>query len=131
MHNAIEDLYILYIEETLSISAVYTVLSSRPQSFLLSIYALCTIPQVHSPHGQGWYCPGNHHASCQQGFSRAESLPPKEAPAPVPWMDGGTLARRRDRPRSDGGMAPWAGWRRGVDSGTLGQLADANCARRS
>ena len=44
MHNAIEDLYILYIEETLSISAVYTILSSRPQSFLLSIYTLCTIP---------------------------------------------------------------------------------------
>ena len=43
MYNAIEDLYILYIEETLSISAVYTILSSRPQSFLASFSALCTI----------------------------------------------------------------------------------------
>ena len=43
MYNAIEDLYILYIEETLSISAVYTILSSRPQSFLISFSALCTI----------------------------------------------------------------------------------------
>lgn len=44
MYNAIEDLYILYIEETLSSSAVYTIHSSRLQSFLLSIYTLCTIP---------------------------------------------------------------------------------------
>ena len=44
MYNAIEDIYILYIEETLSISAVYTILSSRPQSFLASFSALCTIP---------------------------------------------------------------------------------------
>lgn len=44
MHNAIEDLYILYIEETLSIIVVYTIHSSRPQSFPLSIYTLCTIP---------------------------------------------------------------------------------------
>jgi len=44
MYNAIEDLYILYIEETLSISVVYTILSSRPQSFLSSFSALCTIP---------------------------------------------------------------------------------------
>ena len=43
MYNAIEDLYILYIEETLSISAVYTILSSRLQSFLASFSALCTI----------------------------------------------------------------------------------------
>lgn len=146
MHNAIEDLYILYIEETLSISAVYTILSSRPQSFLLSFSALCTIHHstvlytpsilIHcfcispfSP-GQGWATEAKVgvgetggeapalHASCQQGFSRAESSPPRvkdasaDAPSPVARSipphpgDGGTPVPRRDCLRSGGGMAP-------------------------
>ena len=44
MYKATKDIYILYIEEILSIIAVYTIHSSRPQSFLLSFSALCTIP---------------------------------------------------------------------------------------
>lgn len=50
MYNAAKDLYILYIEETLSISAVYTILSSRPQSFPLSFLALYTILSAGSLH---------------------------------------------------------------------------------
>ena len=111
----------IYIEEILSISAVYTILSSRPQSFLLSFLALCTILQLIRLHksccpyllrlhksflpqpglgdrGEGWWwgswwgrhqptpplpawtCSRKLHADSQQGFSRAESLPPSPAP---------------------------------------------------
>lgn len=152
MHNAIEDLYILYIEETLSISIVYTILSSRPQSFPLSFLALCTILSAGSLHNPLLLIHCAVHKSCSlcllplpgergiagaistplaiRGFSRAESLPTRKAPspvarstgpAPVPWRDGGTLARRRDRPRSDGGMEPLA----------LAWTVGANCSRRS
>ena len=103
MYTATEDLYILYIEETLSISVIYTILSSRLQSFLASFSALCTIhcstalytPSIliHcfciSPFSS---CQGSAteakvgvgetggeapalHASCQQGLSFADSLP--------------------------------------------------------
>lgn len=50
MYNAIEDIYILYIEEIQSINAVYTILSSRSQSFLSSFSALCTIPHTAALH---------------------------------------------------------------------------------
>ena len=168
MHNAVEDLYILYIEETLSTSAVYTILSSRPQSFLASFSALCTIHRstvlytpsilIHcfcispfSP-GQGWATEAKVgvgeaggeapalHASCQQGISFAESLPPRamdasrEAPSPVARSilphpgDGGTPVPPEGLPpvrRWDGAPGPGGTVGAGRRGGGLAEVGTA------
>ena len=159
----------IYIEETLSISAVYTILSSRPQSFLASFSTLCTIHRSTALHksycpceyytvliycacispfstqpglgdrGEGWWwgswwgrhqptlplpawtCSRKLHASCQRGFSRAESSPPSPAPrwtwqpshslgstgpSPVPRVHALAVEGGVDRPRRDGAPGP-------------------------
>lgn len=121
MYNATEDLYILYIEEIQSINAVYTILSSRPQSFLASFSALCTIP-----HSAACISPAVLiHCALHKSYSLCLlPLPGKRGIAPAittpsaskdsallnpclprRWMPPGRL-----HPRCPGGMVgPWRG----------------------